>query len=122
MSLDVGATINNLSDSFLKAPVVHTIAKNPIYTALLITFIIMIIIMWVFRDAETEETILTMSFRAGFWIFLMMLGTIFLHNRVLGFEIDTIATEKAYGGVFSAHSSHGADDGADAPVEVPVKN
>jgi hypothetical protein len=101
MSLEIGITVNKIADGFLKAPIVHKIAKNPIYTALLITFIIIIIIMWVFRDAETEDTLLTMGLRGGFWIFLMLIGTLIIHNRVLGIEINEIEKDKAYEGVFN---------------------
>jgi O-antigen ligase len=83
MPFDIGETINAAADAFLRAPMVNTIARNPVYTALMITFIIMLIILFMFRDADTEESLLVMSLRGGFWVFLTMLGILFLHNKVL---------------------------------------
>lgn len=101
MPFDVGESINNIADTFLRAPIVNTVAKNPIYTALLITFMVMLTIMFVFRDADTEESLLVLCLRSGFWIFLMMLGTLFLHNKVLVQEQDIADKNVAYDGVFN---------------------
>lgn len=101
MPFDVGESINNIADAFLRAPIVNTVAKNPIYTALLITFMVMLTIMFVFRDADTEESLLVLCLRSGFWIFLMMMGTLFLHNKVLVQEQDAADKNVAYDGVFN---------------------
>ena len=74
MPFDIGEVINDISDNILRAPIVKTIATNPIYTAMLISFIVMLIIMFVFRDAETEESMLVMCMRSGFWVFLILNG------------------------------------------------
>jgi phosphatidylglycerophosphate synthase len=118
MPFEFGATINYFTDVFLRAPIIHTIAKNPIYTALLITFIIMIIIIFIFRDAETEETLLTMSMRAGFWIFLMMLGILMVHNRVLIDENKAESKSAAYDGVFSGAYDNQGLTGAPIPASM----
>jgi uncharacterized membrane protein (UPF0182 family) len=101
MPLEVGQTINYFADSILKAPLVHTIVKNPIYTALLITFIVVLLIMFIFRDADTDDSLLVMCLRSGFWIFFMMLGVLFLHNKVLGIENFDEIKNGAYDSVFS---------------------
>lgn len=100
MPFEVGESINHFADTFLKAPIVHAIAKNPIYTALLVTFVVMLVIMFIFRDADTDETLLVMCLRAGFWIFFMLLGVLFLHNKVLGVETIEQIKDTAYDGVF----------------------
>lgn len=101
MPIEVGELINHFSDSFLKAPIVHTIVKNPIYTSLMITFSIMIIILIIFRDADTEESLLIMALRSGFWIFLMLIGVLFLHNKVLSNETELETKNAAYEDVFA---------------------
>lgn len=101
MTFDVGEVINYMIDGFLRAPIVNTIAKNPIYTALVITAIIMIIIMIIFRDIDADETLFTMTLRSGFWIFIMMLGILMIHNRVLGSESQSKNVDGQYDRVFT---------------------
>jgi uncharacterized membrane protein YhaH (DUF805 family) len=101
MTFDVGEVINYMIDGFLRAPIVSTIAKNPIYTALVITAIIMLIIMIIFRDIDADETLFTMALRSGFWIFIMMLGILMIHNRVLGAESQTKSVDGQYETVFT---------------------
>lgn len=101
MPIDIGESINSIADSFLKAPIVHSIAVNPIYTALMLTFVIILVIMFVFRDADTDESLLIMSLRGGFWIFIMLIGVLFLHNKVLGNEIIDNSANKAYNDTFN---------------------
>lgn len=100
MPFEVGETINHFADTFLKAPIVHNVMRNPIYTALMITFIVVLIVMFIFRDADTDESLLVICLRAGFWIFFMMLGVLFLHNKVLGVETSDSITDSAYDNVF----------------------
>ncbi len=108
MPFDVGSTINYMADAFLRAPAVNSIARNPIYTALLITFVTMLIIMFIFRDADTDDSLLVMCLRGGFWIFLMMLGTLFLHNKILSSEVSAAETNNTYNDVFNGgYSSFG---------------
>ena len=83
MPLEVGETINKLADKFMSAPAIMSVAKNPIYTALMITFIIVLLVMFIFRNVETEESLLTMCLRTGFWVLLLLVGTLFIHNKVL---------------------------------------
>lgn len=83
MPLEVGETINKLADKFMSAPAIMSVAKNPIYTALMITFIIILLVMFIFRNVDTEESLLTMSLRTGFWVLILLIGTLFIHNKVL---------------------------------------
>lgn len=113
MPVEIGETINHFADMFLRAPIVHSVANNPIYTALMIVFIVILIILFVFRDANTEESLLVTALRAGFWIFLMLLGVLFLHNKVLSMETETETKNTAYDGVFT-----GAYGGSNIPGKV----
>jgi hypothetical protein len=101
MTFEVGEAINYLIDAFLKAPIVNSIAKNPIYTALAVTIVIMIIIMIVFRDIDADETLFTMSLRSGFWIFIMLLGVLMIHNRVFTADVSNTVRDCQYEKVFT---------------------
>jgi hypothetical protein len=101
MTFEVGEMLNYLTDAFLKAPIVNTIAKNPIYTALVVTLAVILIIMLIFRDIEADETVLTMALRTGFWVFLMLLGVLMIHNRVLFAESNQSSRDGQYDHVFT---------------------
>lgn len=116
MPFEVGETINHFADTFLRAPFVSTVAKNPIYTALMITFIIILIVMFIFRDADTDESLLLMCLRAGFWIFFMLLGVLFLHNKVLGIENFESNKNAAYDNVFTGGYSGIVRPGQNVPA------
>lgn len=101
MPFEVGEAINGLIDAFLNAPIVSTVSKNPLYTAFAITIIIVLILMFVFRDADGNETVLTMSLRSGFWIFLLLTASLLIHNRVLMTETSTAKKVGEYEKVFT---------------------
>lgn len=101
MPLDVGETINNFGNLFLKVPIIHTITKNPIYTSLIITFIIVLIILFIFRDVDADESLLIMGLRSGFYIFIMMTGVLFLHNKILLQEVGNYEKNGEYENIFN---------------------
>ena len=100
MPIDIGESINEIADLILNAPIVHTIVGNPIYTALVITFIIILLIVVIFRDADTDESLFVMVMRGGFWIFIALLGTIFLHNKVLTMDNTIKKSDSTFDEVF----------------------
>lgn len=100
MPFYVAETINSITDSVIKMPLVHTIVASPIYTALVITAMVMLIYMITFRDVEAEEPILTLCMRGGFWVFSALIGVIFLHNKVLMSELAEKEKTGAYDEAF----------------------
>lgn len=83
MSFAIGETINQIADRVLSAPIVSTVAKDPLYSALLITLIIVLLVMFTFRDAEMEDSLLGTSLGLGFYVFMCVATVLFLNNRVL---------------------------------------
>jgi hypothetical protein len=116
MPFDIGESINIIADTFLKAPIIHTVAKNPIYTALVITFTIILITMFIFRDADTDEPLIVLCLRSGFWIFLLSMGILFLYNKVLSDELRYIEKNTAFEEVFN--STNTAADDIIVPVNI----
>lgn len=94
MPFNVGESLNYVVDSILLSPTVKSIVKSPILTALIITIIIVFLILFIFQDVESEESIGVMVVRSGFWIFLIMLGIISLHNHVLFEECAGVKTDE----------------------------
>lgn len=119
MTFEIITTINNLADYIIKFPGVNTIMTNPIYTALFISIIIVFIIMFIFRNAETDESLFKMGLRGGFYIFLMLIGVIFLHNRVLGSEQITVRAGSDVDRVFRDGGIMNSED-AFVPVDINV--
>lgn len=102
MTFEVGVTINQFIDSFLRAPLIYSIARNPIYTALVITLIILLIVAFVFKDIDSDESLLVMTLRTGFWVFVMLLGVLMIHNRVLSGEDLREKRNGSYDAVFGS--------------------
>ncbi len=103
MPFDFGETINAGADAFLRAPIVRTIASHPIYTAMIIVVIMILIIMFVFRDTDTSESLFVMALRTGFWTFLVALGTIFLHDKVLSNDVRVSEMNESINDVFGSN-------------------
>ncbi len=80
--------INDIADRIVSVPGFGRILKNPIYTALLITICIILIMVFIFRGAETVDPLIITALRGGFYIFIFLTGVIFLHNHVLMNEIN----------------------------------
>ncbi len=90
MPLDIGESVNYFIDKFLKAPLVSKIARNPVYTAMTIVFVLMLIILFTFRDADCgDDSLLVMTLRTGFYTFIFTCALLFLHNRVLDLPAST---------------------------------
>ena len=115
MPLNVGESINWMAESILKAPLIDTAMKNPMYSAMLITFIIVLIVMFIFRDADFEDSLLVMGLRTGIWVFVLLLGAMYLQNKVLLSTCDDVSRDRAYGGLFSSRDMPVFED-----VAVPV--
>jgi hypothetical protein len=89
---EIGSAINSLADSIINAPFIDRISRNPIYTSLVITFILILIVMFTFRDVYTDsedESLLSTSLQMGFYVFLIITGIVFMHDRILMKEQDS---------------------------------
>lgn len=102
MPFEVGKAINDTANYFLNAPFLRKAAGNPIYSAMLITFAIVLVALVVFRDAETEDSMALHLAKLGFWTFIPVLGIMFLHNTILIRESDTRTKNAAYEDVVNA--------------------
>ena len=108
MPFAVGESVNKIADGVANMWPVRSVIDNPIYTALTITFIICLIMLFVFRRVTADESVLTLSLRAGLWVFLALLGAFCIHDNVVRAEVceksgsyDEIFTP-AYGGFSDA--------------------
>lgn len=75
--MELGVLINGLADSIGANRGIVTILDNPIYTALLSTFIIMIIFYFASPTSQFE----TSRLRVAFYIFCALLAVMFVYHR-----------------------------------------
>lgn len=89
MPFNVGQSINSATDSLLKNENIKRVAQNPVYTAIAITIIVIMITMFVFRNSEHDDSLLVMSLRTGFWSLVTTTLVIFAHDRIIRVDDDT---------------------------------
>jgi hypothetical protein len=115
MPVSVSETINKLSNKVLNAPLVRTISKNPIYTALAITIIIILIIVIIFRDVDQLSI---MTWKAGTYIFMSLIVVVFLHDRILIDDMKSYKNKDMIDRVFDRNILDEIDDADVVPVSV----
>lgn len=119
MTFEVTGSINTIADKIIRIPGIETIMGNPMYTALLITVIVLLITMFIFRDATTDESLFKVCLRGGFYTFIILIGVIFLHNRVLMSENSHVRLGSDIDGVFSPRNGAYTSDDL-IPVSINV--
>lgn len=119
MPFSFGGSINHIADAILRAPIVATVVQSPIWTALVLTFVIILIVMIIFRDVEMVESPVLLAGRSGFWIFLLLLGALFLHNKVLIRDDADAKSTNIYDAVHGAGNVDGYTEDFEVPI-VPV--
>lgn len=97
MPFEVGRAINQFTDSLVSNTAINTIFRNPIYTALLLAFLIVILVVIInFGDEPTP----ILALRAGFYIFVVLSVGIFLNNKLLMRDstsvVDDSLVQKAF--------------------------
>jgi hypothetical protein len=97
MPFEISATVNNLTDRLLRIPLINSVARDPLFTSLLIVFVIIIILVLTFYSSPDGESLSMTSLRVGFWSFFLVFGIVFLHNKVLSTELNTKLVESSYG-------------------------
>ena len=73
---------------------IYGIVSNPIYTALIITVIMMLIVTYGRKEPWSKK------FKVGFWMFILNLGIIWLHDKVLIEETSAEKKQEEISGTF----------------------
>lgn len=76
---NIACAVNGVSERICKAKIVRSIAENPIFTALLITALVVIVIMaqYYYKIKKEGNTKLA---KTVLYIFLLVTAVMFLHN------------------------------------------
>lgn len=80
MGIIISDTINNFSDNLIASPTINAILSNPIYTAIVIAFICLLIIMYVYSDEDIEDST-ALSIRTSFYVFITTMLLLFLYDK-----------------------------------------
>ena len=109
--LDVA--VNGLADWVCTAPIVGTVIKNPILTALMITAMVVIVIIAQARSSINRRKIARMSV----YLVILVSATIFIHDFATVRAARSIGDQDSIRDVFAGIGSHAH---AATPDHVPV--
>ena len=98
MPFDFGSSVNQIHKKFIGIPIVHKIMTNPIFTALLICFVIILFAMLAFRG--TDELV-RKSLRLSVYSFFAVSFIIFMHNKLIFAEINDKKRDDTFETLFS---------------------
>jgi hypothetical protein len=102
MPVSIQVITTYISDKLTDTPILKKVTKNPIYTALLITFIIVIIVIVIFRDVDTgDESLSKLAVRTGIYSFIFVVFVQFLQNHNIMTELKKGAGSEYIDDVFN---------------------
>jgi len=76
---DLGGAVNSAADWLSSAPIIHRIVNNPIYTALLITALVAVVALAMYRDKLKGKKAL----KALFYTFFLTSLVVFVHHYAM---------------------------------------
>jgi hypothetical protein len=112
MPFEVGEFVNNTVDYFKNAPLVRGAARNPFYTAALITLILALIVAFVFRnvDIDSDDSFTTLILRVGFYGLITSSIIMYIHNSALVNEIKAKSKNNTLEDIFGGGPIGHEDD------------
>ena len=81
MPLDLGAAVNSGSEWITRAPIVRTVMSNPIYTALLLTALIILVLAYI-KDGSMSDS-WRATIKTFVYIFIAALAVITVHHYTM---------------------------------------
>lgn len=90
MSFNIGGAVNSAADWACNAPIIRGIVSNPVFTALLITALVVIVVMALYHD-QLKKAGVKRKVRAVLYIFLLVTAVMFVHH----YAVNSIARESA---------------------------
>ena len=105
MPMEVSETVNYIADRLLAAEALGRVFKNTLYVALLTAFAIVMIVLWVYRHIDSDESRLTLALRTGFASLIVLSVVFFLYNKVAMAETAMSSKSAVLENVFGGSSS-----------------
>src|SRR3989344_63033 len=122
MPINISETKKKLTENIISIPIIDTIIKNPLFTALTIVIIILFIILLVFRDVEVNEdtSLFKLSTKVSIYSFIIVAGLIFLNNYYIEKEIISKKKSGAMEELFNDIDMVGSSISTESDSFVPV--
>jgi hypothetical protein len=79
MPLELGEAVNNAASWVCTAPLVRGIVSNPVFTALLITALVVVVIMALY-GTEVRNGAWKRKARLGIYVFMLVTAVVFVHH------------------------------------------
>lgn len=97
---DIGNSVNSVADWFCRAPIVKTVVSSPIYTSLLITAMITIILMAMYQY-EIREKGFKLAARTVLCILFVTTSVMFVHHYCVSRAANDSASQNGIRGIFN---------------------
>ncbi len=113
MPFSIGSAVNESTDWILMNNFTRTVSKNPLYTGIVISLVILAIAWIVFPTLGRPKRMLK------FWIFsaIATTGLVFLHDRILLTDKEQVAADSVVANIMKgAHDPETLSDIPDVPV------
>jgi hypothetical protein len=119
----LGESVNSAADWVSRAPIIHTIVNNPIYTALLITALCAIVALALYSDALRNGGA-KLAMRAALYFGLLVTAVMFVHHYAVTKSARETSQQKGIRDVFAGiqHSRESTTGGAGQAPMPSVKD
>ncbi len=110
MGLDIGNAVNRVADWVCETPIIRGVVNNPVFTALLIVAIIVVIAMALYsRDIKRNGV--KRALRFAVYCFLAVLTVTFIHHYAVKRDAQKSVSQKGIQDVFSSIEANRATGG-----------
>ena len=117
MSIEIGRTINEATDWISEIPIVSSIIQNPIYTALLITALFVVIILTFYYTSGFHKIM-----KCTLYFFLIILGIMYVHNYSIIKHTTATLGRQDVKNVFAAIQQNKITGGKAMPIDYRYVN
>jgi hypothetical protein len=101
MTLNIGGAVNTASDWICSSSIIRKVMENPIFTGLLLTALVMIVIMAQYHYKIKEEGNTKLA-KTTIYLFLIVMGIMFVHNYAFKRCSEKEAHQNGIRNVFSS--------------------
>jgi hypothetical protein len=100
-NFDIGCAINNASSWICGSTVIKKIMENPIFTGLLITVLVMVVILGQYYELIKDEGSTKIA-KSMIYVFLLITAVMFVHNYAFKNNIETSSHQAGVRDMFSS--------------------
>lgn len=119
--ISIGGAVNTIGDRAYESRFVGGVVRNPVFTALLILSLVVVVLMAVYREPIARAGSRKAA-RAFVYGLVLVVGVMVVHNYAVRREASETAAQKDLHDVFtSIEASRGIGAGGLVPVPIPAQ-